>query len=98
MINKDEVETPVKLPKKGKQYIRKHQNEFDIHAIVKIKRGKRLLLLTFVKWVLKTQCRIFKFFYVGNQNWMEVVIKLFIFTYYKVIYFRTSKHNYCFQS
>lgn len=30
-INKDEVETNVNLPKKGRQYIRKHQNEFDIH-------------------------------------------------------------------
>ena len=36
MINKDEVETPLKLQKrKEKQYIRKHQNEFDIHACSK---------------------------------------------------------------
>lgn len=36
MINKDEVETPWKLQKrKEKQYIRKHQNEFDIHAFSK---------------------------------------------------------------
>ena len=64
MINKDEVETPLKLQKKKeKQYIRKHRNEFDIHSTSKNQeRLKTVVIDLRYKWVLKTQCRIFEFF------------------------------------
>lgn len=58
----------------------KHRNEFDIHSTSKNQQKLKTVVIDLrYKWVLKTQCRIFEFFLCVKSNWMEVVMKLFIF-------------------
>lgn len=77
----------------------KHRNEFDIHSTSKNQQKLKTVVIDLrYKWVLKTQCRIFEFFLCVKSKLDGSCDEIVYFHHQKVIYFRTSKHNYCFQN